>query len=197
MQLREWQLQNYDGEGKGGRMTTETKNRVLLGEGMLNWPRGERVGDRYGLVHVQERGTEGYDAVDGNARYMQEVPASRYASMAEAAERAGQVGMLVAEVVATRQSGHIGDFFHGFFPETPEAGEEIVLGRGELFTEVSFSEGGGDVIGVGVKPTEALGAREFEGMRIGPDIFWMNPRALYRCHEQTVRLWFVPDEVPE
>ena len=75
---------------------------------------------------------------------------------------------LNALVVETRQSTHIGDLFHRIYPETPEVGEVIDLGAGFY----SFQNGM-----VGVIPM------------IARDTLWMNVKALYRAHEQTVTLF--------
>ena len=84
-------------------MTTQTK--VLIAEGLLTWSRYERVSDRYGTVEI---------IVNKNPE--------RYANFSDSPT--GQHGKLVAEVINTRQSHHIGDFFNGWYPVTPEVGEE-------------------------------------------------------------------------
>jgi hypothetical protein len=89
-------------------------------------------------------------------------------------EYAGQKGKLIAEVIATRKSSHIGDLFHGFFPTTPNIGEEIELGEGTLFYEP------GEYFAVGLKPDD------------NRETFWLIPQNLYRVHEQTVKLFFLP-----
>lgn len=86
-------------------------------------------------------------------------------------------GKLVAKVLEIRKSYHIGDLFRGIFPETPEVGEEITLGEGWL----SFT---GPTV-VGLKPDDK---RETD---------WLNPRSLYRLHQQTVELYFIPSEEHE
>lgn len=85
----------------------------------------------------------------------------------------GARGYLVATVLETRQSDHIGDSFRGLSPSTPRIGEEITLGGpGELFIEMDFAPV------VGLRPDND---RETD---------WLNPKSLYRCHNQTVRLEF-------
>lgn len=142
---------------------------IVLSEGTLNWSRYERIGDRYGAIHI-ETGNE------------------IYANFADAP--LGTVGTLIAEVVEARKSGHIGDMFHGFSPETPDVGERIVLGTGTLFAEELDDY---DITAIGVRPLTET--RDWNGASGGPDTFWMDPRALYRAHEQTVRLVFEPGEV--
>ena len=125
---------------------------IILGTGTLNWFRHERICDRYGAVHLEsERG--------------------KYADYADIP--VGAKGTIIAHILETRPSGHIGDLFRGIGPSDPEAGETVELGTGTLFTEM---EDGIPVIGV--EPDD------------GRDTDWMDPRALYRCHNQTVRLEF-------
>ncbi len=82
----------------------------------------------------------------------------------------GKRGRLVAHVEETRESHHIGDLFRGIGPTTPKKGEKIVLGEvGTFFVEPDA---------VGTKPDEE---RESD---------WLDPRSLYRAHDQTVRLVF-------
>ena len=94
----------------------------------------------------------------------------------EGSYHAGKTGHLVVEVLETRQSEHVGDLFRGIFPTTPSVGDQMTLGEGKLFFD---SDEDGDV--VGVEPAD------------GRDSDWMNPKTLYRAHQQTVRLIFVPN----
>lgn len=134
---------------------------VVLGEGRLSWTRSERIGDRYGAVMLMRDG----DSLNAPSGYL---------SMNEAP--VGQFGRLVATILETRESTHIGDLFRGLFtPDDQSIGEVVVLGEGELFREVVTSE---SIPVVGLRPADA---------RVSD---WLNPQALYRCHEQTVRLSF-------
>ena len=137
---------------------------TALGTGVLNWPRGERVTDRYGFVTLF------------NAPAAERVVLARE----QIAPLVGLRGSLVATVREARQSMHIGDLFHGFQPPpggTPE-GTRIVLGTGTLTVAADSDI---DVM-VGLTPDD------------GRAHFWLDPRALYRAHEQTVELTF---EAPE
>jgi hypothetical protein len=138
-------------------MTTTT----TLGEGVLNWSRYERIGDRYGAIHLASQ-PWGEDYVTWESA------------------PAGQKGTLVARIIETRPSGHAGDWARGIGPSIPKPGDEIELGVGTLFAEVS--DYGTPTIGV--KPGDGRAAD------------WMDPRALYRCHNQTVRLEFRPEVTP-
>lgn len=128
----------------------------LIGTGILNWPREERVFDRYGVVALWPRGNE-----DGTPLPMDIVPLE------------GIRGYLIAKVLEVRQSHHIGDLFRGFFPTTPEFGEEIVLGEGVVFYEVHD-----DRTFIGLKPED------------GRKKDWLDPKKLYRAHQQYVELHF-------
>ena len=132
-----------------------------IGTGVLTWTRYERIGDRYGAVYLIDRQPEDYFA---DEKY-------RYPVLTEITDE--PFGRLTAKVLETRESGHIGDLFRGLFPTTPEVGEEIVLGEGYLFYAHD-----GDIFTVGLDP------------RDGRASDWLDPRALYRAHEQTVELWF-------
>ncbi len=82
-------------------------------------------------------------------------------------------GKLIAIIKETRKSDHIGDMFRGLHPSTPEIDEVIELGEGTIFYGVDEY---GDM--VGLKPADN---REED---------WLNPQSLYRCHSQTVELYF-------
>ncbi|WP_228714242.1 phosphoadenosine phosphosulfate reductase domain-containing protein [Prauserella endophytica] len=86
----------------------------------------------------------------------------------------GSRGRLVAVVLETRPSVHCGDLTRGLAPTTPAVGEEITLGSGTVFTEPDPDTG--LPTAVGLVPDD------------GRDEDWLDPRALYRCHNQTVRL---------
>lgn len=81
---------------------------------------------------------------------------------------------LVAKVVEARQSTHIGDLFHGVYPRMPSVGQEIVLGSGLLKVQGNH-----------------IGAAPFDDDR---ETMWLDIRALYDAHEQTVELSYIPLE---
>ena len=142
-------------------MATKAKkakaNKVhTIGTGVLSWDREERVSGRYGAVYLMGPGV---NSESRSATYTPlDIPDGR--------------GTLVAIVLEAQQSTHIGDFFRGFFPTTPEVGEEIVLGSGVIVEEVN-AEGQPQIA---VEPTDGRASD------------WLKPEALYRAHEQTVRL---------
>jgi len=86
----------------------------------------------------------------------------------------GRCGTLVAVVKETRSSGHVGDFFRGLRPSTPKIGERIELGTGTIFYD--------DHKTIGLRPGDGRGSD------------WLDPRKLYRLHDQTIKLYFVETE---
>lgn len=144
----------------------------LLAEGELNWSRGERQSDRYGAVLIQ---TGGFFA-----RTQEELAAELPAEYARFENAPiGALGRLLVEVTATRESNHVGDLEREIKPTTPEVGEQITLGEGELFVEIDERE---NVASIGVRPAD------------GRETDWMDVQSLYRAHSQDVRLYFVPDQ---
>lgn len=139
-----------------------------LGTGVLTWDAVERRSDRYGAVYLIPDGC--------NSMTESDTPSLVRAESVDALS--GRRGHLLAVVVATRKSTHIGDLFHGIFPRTPEVGQVIELGHGDLFRSNNYAGGAS----VGVRPDD------------GRDEMWMDVRALYDAHEQTVELFFSPTE---
>ena len=143
-------------------MKTEQSNRILIGTGALTWRREERLTDRYGSVMM-----------DTHSSFDQQIADKATLYLATIKKYCGQYGQLVCEVLETRKSTHIGDLHRDIKPSTPEVGDMITLGTGKLFHE---HRDGVDNVGL-------VGNRETD---------WLNPRMLYRVHEQTVNLYFEP-----
>ncbi|MDO8425538.1 MAG: hypothetical protein Q7T01_03420 [bacterium] len=133
--------------------------RYEIGRGILSWLLGERRSGRYGTVVLCEQ------------NYAETVRCERQLDEEVVRRLVGKRGSLVAEVLESRPSGHVGDFFHVVFPSQPEVGERVVLGVGHFFSEES--ECGRQV---GVSPED------------GRVDLWLDINALYRVHDQTVRL---------
>jgi hypothetical protein len=142
--------------------------KVLLGEGVLTWGRGERISDRYGTVYLIEEGCDSTTT---------EKPCPSLIGPA-VVPLAGRHGELIAVVLSTRKSTHIGDLFRGVSPRIPEVGQAIVLGSGILFWEAAPAPSVG--MQVGLRP------------EVHRDSDWLDIRALYDAHEQTVQLYFQP-----
>lgn len=125
---------------------------ILIGVGVLNWRRAERIDDRYGSFCLFK------DAISEES-----IPLVKLDGY----------GKLIAKVIDVRESDHIGDLFHGFFPKKPEVGEVIELGEGNVFYD---EDEDGETIGL--QPSD------------NRETFWLNPKMLYRCHSQTVEVYF-------
>lgn len=143
----------------------ELPTRLCVGQGQLTWPSRERRTDRYGMVGLQA----GADAATAAGL-------APDADVALTYPLRRSTGRLVAEVVATRDSLHIGDLFRGLTPSRPSVGEFLELGHG-----VWLRDGWADWDLIGVFPPD------------GRSHDWLDPKQLYRAHSQTVRLWFVED----
>ncbi len=144
-------------------MTASTAHheRHVIGVGILTWDSEERRSDRYGYVWLHQSG--------GSAAVPLDVPADLLDTPCA----------LYVMVIETRQSAHIGDFFRGVFPRTPEVGQLIKLGMGLLSLTVSAK---GDKR-VGLIPVESRDSSD-----------WLNIRALYDAHDQTVEL--IVEQIP-
>lgn len=129
-----------------------TDKTIILGVGVLSWPRRERISDRYGVVNLRNAGDDAKEVVRSPE---------------------GQFGTLKAEVLEARESNHLGDILRGLFPRTPKTGDVIILGKGKVFST--------DINAIGLEPSD------------GREKDWLDPRALYDCHNSIVRLVFEPD----
>ena len=127
-------------------------SKKLLGVGVVNWDRDERVSDRYGLVKLT------VDPSSDDTISLKKVRGK---------------GKLIAKILETRQSPHIGDLAHGIKPGGSKEGEELILGTGTAFYEDGC---------IGLKPDD------------GRLEWWLNPKMLYKAHYQTVELYFEPDK---
>jgi hypothetical protein len=125
-----------------------------MGRGVLDWCPEERRSDRYGTVILHETAA-------GNRPVSLKVPSTPY-------------GRLIAEVLESRESYHVGDLFRGIYPSQPVVGARLLLGTGTFFCE-EVSRG---TTAVGVWPAD------------GRESDWLDPTVLYQAHHQTVRLVF-------
>lgn len=142
----------------------------ILGEGVLTWCRSERTSDRYGTVYLIPEGDNS----------LSPKPSRSLIDRMKAMDLNCVPGELVAVVTEARESTHIGDLFRGIGPRKPEVGQIIVLGKGHFFYE-SAPEGG---VQVGLRP------RDWKTRSND----WLDIRALYDAHEQSVRLIFHPNK---
>ena len=136
----------------------DDRPQIPVGEGQLYWPIEDSAGGvAYGCVALE--------AADGTKVQFSDIPENCY-------------GWLIAEILETRENGHIGDV-----AEMPEVGERYTLAQGILWT--GLTEDGTPTIGL-VPPGR-------------PSADGLDPEALYyRVAGQTVRLIFTPtDEAGE
>ena len=136
--------------------------REKLGHGVFAWNGEERRSDRYGAF------------VMSDSPYASKPAAKAKTNQTLLNSLVGKRVRLVAKVIENRESGHLGDLFHKISPTKPEVGEEIDLGVGTLLTEPSWEEGTPCII---LKPGD------------GRPTLWLDPRKLYRLHDQTVDLY--------
>lgn len=137
-------------------------NQILVGRGKLTWMKSERVSDRYGAVWLMSNNDSSLTPHEPTPQPLWLPPAT-------------QLGSLYAKVIDARESTHIGDFFRGIVPKTPKNGDIFLLGTGTASVE--------SVININtflLTPTEPR------------DSDWLNPLALYNCHESIVELIWIP-----
>ena len=134
-----------------------------LGHGIFSWSGDERRSDRYGSFIL-------LDAPYGKAACL--VPTYNL-DLAQKLE--GKRVRIVVKVIEPRMSGHAGDLFLGIFPSTPEAGEMVVLGVGIFSVQPDGQDE--QINSTVLAPGD------------GREVFWIDPRKLYRLHDQTVDVW--------
>lgn len=141
-----------------------------VGRGIFTWNGSERRSDRYGSF------------VLSGADYNQTTSCSPKLDFEALQPFLGRRVRLTCKVLETRPSGHIGDLFLGIKPSTPEVGDLIELGVGHVTTApCGWSEPVSCVI---LQPEDDR------------QKFWMDPRILYRLHDQTVELYAEATEDP-
>ena len=174
--------------------------RTLLATGNLTWNSAERRTDRYGSVRLT-------DAAAGDTDVF---------LAPEMDELEGRQGRLVAEVLEPVDSPHMGDLFRGLSPTTPDLGERVVFGEGELFIEhygraiheqsemerqdaALLQAVAQDIAAQGAKirPQPAMPPEIYDLIGLKPadgrEADWMNPEAFYRTHLSKVALYFEED----
>jgi hypothetical protein len=135
----------------------------IVGTGIFSWHAQERRSNRYGYFGLSESTSD--EAVRAQASL----------DLATLRQFEGQRVVLHCKVQESRKSSHIGDLFLGVFPEQPAQGEIITLGCGVLRIDDNK---------IGLEPETYIGL-EPETYR---DELWLDPRLLYRLHDQTILL---------
>lgn len=129
------------------------------GYGQFTWDGEERRSNRYGSF-VLDNLSDPIDPATLDLASLEQMRARRV--------------KIACKVVKTRPSHHVGDLFLGIQPSTPEVGEVITLGVGGLVVEPCDWA-----------PHKVALVLAPEDHRPG---LWMDPRLLYRLHDQTVEM---------
>ena len=131
------------------------------GTGIFSWDGHERRSSRYGSFGVYP------------ANYEQTVKVIPYFNLEALKELEGKRVKVTVTVLCDYESGHIGDLFLKTFPSRPKVGEVVDLGVGTFnLIETEFG------------PNFQLTPND------GREEFWMDPKKLYRLHDQVVSVSF-------
>ncbi len=90
---------------------------------------------------------------------------------------------LSAVVLQVRKSRHIGDLFLGVYPSQPRVGEVIEIGTGTFRLDL-LEQPPNTTRSIGLEPAD------------GREEFWIDPKILYRLHDQTVEI-FAEEATPK
>ena len=123
------------------------------------------IGEGFLMWHPSERQTDRY----GTVRLKHDLTENGEKVTLATSHVVGKAGTLVAEILNSRPiEGLTGDVFRRFFGEPVSDGELFCLGKGKIIAD--------GTVEIGCQPSDG---REFD---------WLNPRALYMCSCQYVRL---------
>jgi hypothetical protein len=132
-----------------------------VGFGIFIWDSTERRSNRYGSFYLAN---ETFHANAKATPYLMPVTALN-----------GRKVAVSCQVVQNRESGHLGDTVLGITPTMPEIGEIVPLGVAILRIEPNSEPHCTDIIVM--RPTDDRTQ------------LWIDPRRLYRLHDQTVYLF--------
>lgn len=137
-----------------------------VGYGIFMWMPMERRSNRYGAFFLAA------------STYDESVKVAPHIDESELTKLLTKRVRVTCKVVESRESGHCGDSFLEIVPSKPEVGEVVDLGVAMLFM-AKTPEGDTQVV-----------------MKPGDDRtdLWIDPRKLYRLHDQTVHLYVEPTE---
>lgn len=145
--------------------------RILIGTGILGWDGFERRSGRYGSIVLDNEGFEGNGK--GTIKAVIEVDPAMQLSDKRA--------RVTVEVVEPRDSAHAGDGFLKLKPTRPDKGETVDLGVGIFSLErAGFALGWAFQLRPGDNRPEQ----------------WMDPRKLFRLHDQTVKVYVELTDAP-
>lgn len=144
-------------------MSATKKPPIEVGTGILDWPRAERVSDRYGSVYL-------FAGLQANAK---PVPLTF--------PPFGQKGKLYATVIRANRSRHCGDLFRGIKPSMTKSGTRLLVGAGRAKEDYEGAEPPHFAAPFLVQPIRPRASD------------WLDPHILYRLHDHLVRLVWEPD----
>jgi hypothetical protein len=133
-----------------------------LGFGVFMWDGAERRSNRYGSFYPTDT-TFGENP---------DTRVNAFIDQGVLRKLKGKRVKVTAKVVISRKSGHVGDLFLHVYPSQPAVGEEVVLGVGDLDSEIQ-----------GGLPAPVLRPGD------GRTELWIHPEKLYRLHDQTVTIY--------
>lgn len=133
----------------------------MVGYGIFCWGGEERRSNRYGSFTLTDSDYNNTTTVTPKVNIPDELLGKRV--------------RVVCKVVESRKSGHIGDLFLNIFPSQPEVSEEIELGIG--FLHATVCDWSPEHLTIYLIPED------------GRKMLWIDPRILYRLHDQTVKVF--------
>ncbi len=142
--------------------------REMMGKGIFGWEGNERRSNRYGAIHLAHQPFDGSAQTElvHNQQIMDSLSGKRV--------------RLTAKVIESRPSSHVGDWFLKIKPSQPDVGEEVDLGVGVLSIDPGY----------GGEPEYVLHPAD------GRRVFWLDPRKMYRLHDQTVEIYVEETSAP-
>lgn len=139
---------------------------MKIATGIFCWTSTERRTARYGFAYA------------GDKNYLGDVDVKPKYDMAAINKLVGSRVRLTCTVLKNRKSGHCGDKFLELVPSKPSIGDVITVAVGRfavLEDNTSFNG-----VTFGVQPDD------------GRPVLWMDPKAFFRLHDQTVEFHAVP-----
>lgn len=149
---------------------------MLFAKGILTWDSNERRSQRYGFFYLAKKD---FDEQFSCEDFFFDIDCMKqYARVIN-----GKRVKITAKVIENRKSGHFGDAFLEITPTMPDLNEEIVIGVGTfMYIHESFAPAG---YAIGIKPSD------------GRKVLWLDPRNLYKLHDQTVELYIEETDEPD
>jgi len=132
----------------------------IIGYGILTWDAYERRSNRYGSINLV------------STDFCEKVIRKPIINYDYIESLVGKRVKLTAVIKENRESGHCGDMFLNITPSMSNIADNILIGIGILFTEKNVCG-----LAFGLKPSD------------NRDDLWLDPRSLYKLHDQTVEIF--------